>query len=288
MASLFRLTLGEFDQFKRVLDSAGFTDDVIRMINKKPAIAGDMLIATRGAATTIRSHRPPRPRRSSRFVQFKQHLNSLAEQKELLIAFNARAGDLAVPGEWLEGLSTSSRHTQSQSLEDLEVFVVWCGTLERTFRYAAALMEFCQGGVWGSGFRTDAQNMRLYARAFAYGEVGVYRARVNLVDNWTPEKERSANEVYSSAGVDPDYLLASVEAIFGYALQKQELIRLQDGSNLPYADCLGIQQGVDFAYVVSFDWGNSLMTVNFNSWNARLQSAVHSAPSLHGIPRKVA
>ena len=283
VTTFFSTTVGQDIEFKRTLADAGWTLKDIERVIKHPECAEKMLAAVRATGSVAVSTRQRRP---SRFAQYKQHLNSLGEQKALLVAFNAQAGDLAVPSRWLEVLSTSSRH--NQSLEDLEIFVVWCGTLERTLRYTAALMKFCQGRVWNSGFRTDAQNMRLHAQAFAYDEVGVYRVRVNMVDNWTPERERSINDVYGLAATKTGYLLASVEGIFGYALQKRGLIRLQDGINLPYTDCPGIQQGDGFDYAVSFDWGNSLMAVNFNSWNACLAGSVHSAPSVRGVPRRVA
>jgi hypothetical protein len=273
-------TVGQDIEFKRILNDAGWTSKDIDKVIKNPSIASDMLVAVRGVATT------QRPRVSSRFAQYKQHLNSLAEQKKLLVAFNAQAGDLAVSQSWIEGLSTTGRHTQS--LESLEVFVVWCGTLEKTFRYAQALMKFSQGKIWDSGFKTDEKSMRLHARAFAYSEAGVYRARVNLVDNWEPEKSRSVEDVYNLAAAKPDYILTSVEGIFGYALQKRQLIRQQDGTNLPYTDCPGIQQGDGFARVVVFHWFGINDGVRFLSYDAGFSDAFYSRPSLLGVPRKVA
>lgn len=273
-------TVGQDIEFKRILNQAGWTSKDIDKVIKNPSIASDMLVLVRGVATT------QRPRVSSRFAQYKQYLNSLAEQKALLVAFNAQAGDLAVSQVWLENLSTSSRHTQS--LESLEVFVVMCGTLEKTFRYAQALMKFSQGQIWDSGFKIDEKSMRLHARAFAYSEAGLFRVRVNLVDNWNPEKARSVQDVYDLAAARPDYLLTSVEGIFGYALQKRALIRLQDGTNLPYTDCPGIQQGDGFAQVVGFDRCSVGGEVYFSSYGAGVSDAHYSGPSLLGAPRKVA
>lgn len=279
--TFFSTTVGQDIEFKRVLADCGWTSKDIDKVIKHPSIASDMLLAVRGVVATT-----SRPRRSSRFAQYKQHLNSLAEQKALLVAFNSQAGDLAVPSRWLEVLSTSSRHTQS--LENLEVFVVWCGTLERTLRYAMALMKFSQGKIWDSGFDKSVDRMRLHERAFAYDEVGVYRVRVNLVDNWNPEKSRSVRDVYDLAAAKPDHLMTSVEGVFAYALQKRELIRLQDGTNLPYTDCPGIQQGDGFAQAVYFSWHRINEEVYFGSYDAGDAYAYYSAPSLQGVPRKVA
>jgi hypothetical protein len=129
--------------------------------------------------------------------------------------------------------------------------------------------------------------MRLHARAFAYSEAGVYRVRVNLVNNWNPEKSRSAQNV-DLAAAKPDYIISSVEGIFGYALQKRQLIRQQDGTNLPYTDCPGIQQGDGFAQVVHFHWDGAFDEVLFCSFDAGLSPAYYSGPSLLGAPRKVA
>ena len=281
MVSFSKITLGDLTEFHRVLDAAGFTPEVIRKINKNPSLADTMLAATRSNAPVS----PPR-KQSSQFAAFKQVLNSLAEQKVQLTAFNAQAGDLAVSSQWLEGLSTTSRHVQC--LEDLEVFVVWCGTLEATFRYGMALMKFSQGNIWDSKFKKDAANMRLHKRAFGYAEAGVYRVRVNLVDNWTPGKSRSVKDVYDLAAAKPDYILASVEPIFAYALQKSKLICHQDGTILAYTNCPGIQQGDGFAEVVCFYWLSYSEGVLFFSFGAGTADTHFSAPSLQEVPQKVA
>lgn len=276
-----KTTVGQDVEFKRILSDAGWTDKDIERVNKNPYLASDMLGVVRNIVPVTR-----RPRVSTKFPQYKQYLNSLARQKALLVAFNAQAGDLTVPQEWLENLSASNRH--AQSLEYLEIFVVWCGTLEKTLRYVQALMKFYQGKIWDSGFKTDEKNMRLHARAFAYGEAGVYRVRVNLVDNWNPEKGRSVEDVYDLAAAKPDYILTSVEGIFAYALQNRELIRKQDGINLPWTDCPGIQQGDGFARAVGFYWSSVFDEVSFGSYDAGDALADYSAPSVQGVPQKVA
>lgn len=48
--------------------------------------------------------------------------------------------------------------------------------------------------------------------------------------------------------------LASIEAIGEYALQHRNLYRTQDGVDLPFFDCAGLEQGEGFGLVSYFEW----------------------------------
>lgn len=283
MASFYNLTIGQQTEFHRIISDAGLDSVQVRRVIKNPELAGKMVDALRGASSSAAR----KPRSTSKFDQFKPHLHSLAKQKATLIAFNAQAPkNIRVPSEWLESLSTSSRHVQS--VEDLEIFVVWCGSLEKTWHYAYELMKFVQAGAIGnSGFQTDEAHMRLDPTAFAYAKPGVYRVRINLIDHWSPGKKRSVNQVRALAE-NSGQKLASIEAVFGYALQARQLIRLQDGVNLPYCDAAGVQCGDGFDQAPDFGRGRLYGRVSFSSWDSANGLVSWSAPSLRGVPRKVA
>ena len=117
--------------------------------------------------------------------------------------------------------------------------------------------------------------MRLHRTAHRY-EPGIHRVWINLVDNWDPEKGRTVDAVRARTVRE----LAAVEAVGAYGLQDPRLYQSQDGVNLPYFDCAGLEQGVGFRRVPDSLWNEFNREVFFRSLSADSVSRRYAAPSL--------
>jgi len=178
---------------------------------------------------------------------------------------------LRVSDAWFD-LDTTSQHVQG--VEDLEFFYVQLGTLEATWAFNQKLVALTQPAIYDSGFARDARSMRLHRTAHQY-ESGIHRVRINLVDNWDPEKGRTVDAVR----VRTTQELAAVEPVGAYGLQDPQLYQSQDGVNLPYFDCAGLEQGVGFRRVPYSLWDGFFREVFF-SHSAGHVVGLYAAPSL--------
>jgi hypothetical protein len=280
MTSISKTPHGEMQQYVQNLHSAGFTLEVIRKINKSPAILGDMLLAMPSVSTPHRSRKP------SRFAQYNQYLNPLSVQLAQLREYNSEMPNpLRIPYHWFRGISTSSRHVQS--IEDLEVFVVWRGTLEKSWYYAEKLIELGQPAIRNSGFETDAAHMRFNSNVVYWnGRMpAIYRVRINLVAHWSPGNHRSVDDVYEVA-IQEKEILASFEAVSTYALQAPGLIQQMDGINLPFMDSAGISCDDDCLESPNFMLNGFGKGVSFGSAPVNCGDDRYAAAVLQGVPER--
>ena len=207
------------------------------------------------------------------YSRYNPYLHSLGDQLQLLRELNQRMpGMLRVSDAWLD-LDTASQHVQG--VEDLEVFYVQLGTLEATCAFNQELVRLTQPAIYDSGFARDARSMRLHRTAHRY-EPGIHRVWINLVDNWDPEKGRTVDAVRARTVRD----LAAVEAVGAYGLQDPRLYQSQDGVNLPYFDCAGLEQCDGFRLVPYSIWNEFGRGVGFSSCSADSVDRNFAAPSL--------
>lgn len=212
------------------------------------------------------------------FGRYDRFLHPLNKQLELLWKLIPKLPEaLRVDPSWLD-VDTVSDH--AQSVEDLEFFFIVLDTLERTIVLNWELMKLTQPAVYHSGFETDAANLRLGPNTRWY-EPGLYRVRINLVDNWDPKQGRSIDQVRTRVA-STGALLASIEPIGAYAIHP-ELLQQQDGENLPYCDLAGLQQGRGFAQVPGFHWDGIDSEAYLYSWESGFADRSYAAPSLQGV-----
>lgn len=247
MTNFFDTTVGQIEQFHRLLAQAGMTKEGVRHVLAEPMLAGKMVEALeREVARTERLY----PNRDYR--QFNIFLHSLSEQLELLRELNQQMPDeLRIVDEWLD-LETVSDHRQC--VTDLEFFFVVLESLEKTWEFNCKLIELTGTSILNVNSHLGRLPIRLHRSARHY-EPGIHLVRINLVDNWDPEKGRSVDQVRSRAELTGKRL-AAIEAVGAYALQNRNLFRMKDGLDLPHFDCAGLEQGEDFDLVPYFEWND--------------------------------
>ncbi len=184
--------------------------------------------------------------------------------------------DLQVPPSWIKALDTTTNHVQS--VDALECFYVVRPTLEETRDFNQKLIELTQPAIQHSG--KDDSQLQLHESARDY-DAGIYRIRINLVDNWSPDKERSVDEVRGNATA-AGKLLAGMEAVGAYGLQHPKLLQAQDGKTLPYCDLAGLEQGDGSTRVpdFSFWWCSLGCEARFGSRRSDEVTTGRAAPSL--------
>lgn len=198
------------------------------------------------------------------YGQYDQYLHSLSDQFELLKELNRKMSpDLRIPDGWFD-IDLAPFGSHKQSVEDLVTFHVELATLEQNWVRAKEWIGLTQPAIWDSGFARDANSMRLHRSARRYDCPGLYIVRVNLVDHWggSPDKSRTLDQV-SDRAQRASQELASTEGVEGYSLQDPRLYQLQDGENLPYLDCAGIEQGSGFRQAPFSVWGRFSGEVDF-------------------------
>ncbi len=206
-------------------------------------------------------------------------LYPLHKQQELLLRLNMQMPKgLQVPTSWIKSLDATTDHVQS--VQDLECFYVVRSTLEETWNFNQKLIELTQPVTQDSGFCKDDSQLQLHKSAWGY-TAGIYRVRINLVDNWSPDKERSVDDVRRNAATTGK-LLAGIEAVGAYGLQDPALFQSQDGKTLPYCDLAGLQQGDGFAQVPDFSlwWWSLGREARFGVRQSDEVTTGRSAPSL--------
>lgn len=245
MARLFDMTIGQSQDFLLALQRAGMSLEQAKQVSRDSGLAASWVASLGSDFATY-------PKQD--FSQYNQYLHSLSTQLYRLRDFNSRMPKkLRVPDAWFN-LDPASQHVQS--VEDLECWFVWLGSLEKTWAFNQKLVEVTHP-IQDIGFARDIHHMRLHPTAHRY-EPGIHRVRINLVDNWYPGAGRSIVNVRERA-LATSTQLAAVEAIGAYTLQHPVLYRLLDGVNLPYFDCAGIEQGAGFYNAPFVDWDDRCM-----------------------------
>ncbi len=174
----------------------------------------------------------------TRFDRFTQYLLSLEDQRNLLEVLDVSVWDGQIKSAgWFDKLDTASDHIQS--VDDLEIFYIEFGSPEKNVEMWWRAFTANQPNVWRwAGLKTDAEHLRLHPEAHEY-QPGIHRIRINLVANWEPQNGRSVLQIRERAAVSGE-TLAHAEVLAAYAVH-DELLRQQDGENLPYADMAGFE-----------------------------------------------
>ncbi|MEX2006903.1 MAG: hypothetical protein WD877_01940 [Candidatus Saccharimonadales bacterium] len=184
------------------------------------------------------------------FGQYAPYLLSLEDQLARLHEFNRQfwnnwldedqfeaAGQLEARIDW----ETAGRE-HVQSVNDLQIFYVDFGSPEKNVEMWWKVLAGTQSNAWRwDGLRTDKKHLRLGPNTRQYAS-GIHRIRINLVANWEPEHGRTVLQVREQASRSGE-LLAHTEVLAAYGLH-DELLRQQDGENLPYADMAGFEATV--------------------------------------------
>lgn len=228
----------------------------------------------------------PTPPRTSLFAMYNKYLKPLDVQLTRLKELNSTLPVYQrIPHGWFEAISTESYHVQS--LEDLETFVVWRGTVPRSWCYPQNIIKQIHPATHDSIEKTNTVQVCFNSNAFDWDTLtpGIYRVRINLVAHWSPGVSRSVNEVRSDASENKQ-ILASFEAALAYALQAPELIKLLDGVNLPCTDAAGLSFGYNYREVPCFDLIKENGEVRFHSILAAAAHMSSAAPTILGVPTK--
>ena len=272
MTNIAKISFGELQRLVQTLHGAGFTEeDAIRII-KQPSLADTMLASIRpGIVASVSPQFYP----ARDYTRYNQYLHSVSDQFDFLRDINRRLPrDLQIPAVWFDlDISAASGHVQS--VEHLKTLHVEHDTVAKRLAVAQELVRLTQPAIYDSEFARDADSLRLNRTARRYATTGLYLVGVNLVDNWDPEKGRNIDQV-RTRGQE----LAATEAIEAYALQAPELYQSQDGENLPYFDCAGLEQVARFAQVPYSDWNRFNRLVYFDAYRSDNVSRNYSAPSL--------
>lgn len=162
-------------------------------------------------------------------------LLSLSDQRVRLRRYNAMYWGNRLTAEQLASVDTSSDHTQS--VDDLEMFHVefrsYKETVEMWWKVYVGEQPYAQDGP---KYNLDRKHLCLCPNTANY-EPGISRVRINLVAHWEPKNGRTLNEVRDYAKITGE-VLAHTEVLSAYGIH-YELLREQDGENLPYSELAG-------------------------------------------------
>jgi hypothetical protein len=165
------------------------------------------------------------------------HLLSLDEQLVRIRDYNALYWDGRFSDEELLAISTESSHTQG--IDDLEILHVEFGSLAETIEMWWKVFVGEQPAYWRwDEFKPDPKHLRLNRNTRSY-KPGIHRVRIDLVAHWQPDTGRTLEEVRQRAK-GRDEVLAQTEVMSAYGIHS-ELLREQDGKNLPYSDIPGTE-----------------------------------------------
>ncbi|MGA3150290.1 MAG: hypothetical protein ABSD10_01560 [Candidatus Saccharimonadales bacterium] len=229
MASLYDITKGEDVELYRILSQSGLDAEMARALIKQPELVDPMVAALKEQLQQIR------------FDRYRLHLLSLEDQLNLwqVLDLSVLDGQIKSVG-WFDTVDTSSDHVQS--VNDLEIFYIEFGSSEGNVEaYWRAIKANQPNARCYDGLKIDSNHLRLTPTARWY-EPGIHRIRINLVAHWEPEDGRSVLQVREQAARTGE-TLAAAEVLAAYAVH-DELLRQQDGTNLPYADMAGFEATV--------------------------------------------
>ena len=170
------------------------------------------------------------------FDRYSHLLQSLDDQLERLRRYNREYWDNRLTDEQLAAVDVSGDITQR--VNDLTTFHVQFDSLEETIEMWWRVYVGEQPKHWRwDELKLDSEHLRLLPSNVATYEPGIHRIRIDLVAHWEPENGRTVEEVRDQAK-GTDEILAQLEVLSAYGIHS-ELLREQDGENLPYSDMPG-------------------------------------------------
>ncbi|MDP3441481.1 MAG: hypothetical protein Q8T08_01355 [Ignavibacteria bacterium] len=188
----------------------------------------------------------------SRFDHYHHLLHSIKDQANYLRELNNQLSEeYKVPDVWFEDFDTTSNH--HQTFEDLEfVYIVPSKNIKKLFMFQFEIMKQVQPntgiglcrGLELSGMRFDE-----CADLDLFKNPGIYKRRINLVNNWNSEPAGVSLDNYSDSRCDGPqkkelwqireyakqngFKLAGLPAIAACLVQDKSLLRFMDSVFLP-------------------------------------------------------
>jgi hypothetical protein len=212
-------------------------DDVLgRIARKQWELTRRVLEGTLDAQEVSRALQSIIEGRLSQDARFHGKLLTLAQQLERLKYYSSRYWDDRLSVEQIDFARPPLNH--AQRIDDLAVFHVQFDSLEETAEMWWRVMvgEQPDNSRWGD-LELDAKNLRLIGSNVATYDPGIHVVRINLVAHWAPVGGRTLEEVRAQAKESGE-TLAQLEVMSAYGLHA-ELMREQDGENLPYPEMGG-------------------------------------------------
>ena len=197
------------------------------------------------------------------FGRYDHLLLSLPDQLARLREYNAKYWDNRLTDE--DFLSVFEDVVQSVS--DLTILHVQFGSLEETAEMWWKVFVGEQPKHWRADeLKLDSEHLRLFDSNVATYDPGIHIVRINLVAHWEPEDGRTIEEVREQAKQSGE-TLAGLEVMSAYGLHT-ELLREQDGENLPYSDMPGTDvslPGFSHPYALYVRWYPLYRRARFNA-----------------------
>lgn len=278
---LYDTPYGKVTQFERKLAEAGLNAYMIDAINKKRGLAKSWV-------DDLRQRLDPTPVAvtATGLDRYTPYLLSVTDQLERISEFNDRfwggffTQEEAALALGIVGTGDYS-HGHVQSVDDLEILYVDFGSPEKTVEMWWKVLVGTQPNAWRwDKLKTDAKHLRLHSYARQYGP-GIHRVRINLVANWEPKDGRTVIQARERA-LATAQTLAAGEVLAAYGLH-DELLRQQDGENLPYTDLAGYEATLPgdrpWAHYPYLDWSRSGRRVRLLAyWTAYVSYYDWAAP----------
>jgi len=207
----------------------------------------------------------------ARFDRYNAMLLSLDNQLAKLRIYNEVYWNNVLTDEHFFELAFSAAHSEhEQRVDDLLLLYVDFGSPEATFEaWWKVLCGTQPGNYRWEQLRTDTEHLKLHDRARTY-DLGIHVVHINLVAHWEPKDGRNVVSVREQAETN-DELLAHAEAMAAYGLHP-ELLREQNGENLPYVDLAGYMADTPddgaWRHVPYFNWRRGIREVGlYADWD---------------------
>jgi hypothetical protein len=173
--------------------------------------------------------------------RYADKLLSINEQLERLRRYNSHYWYGYLAEEQLNAVIAPGDH--ELRIDDLKALHVQFSSLEETIEMWWRVYVGEQPHSWRwPELLVDAEHLRLLDSSVATYEPGIHPVRINLIAHWKPESGRTLEEVRAQAKQSGE-TLAQLETMSTYGLHS-ELLREQDGENLPYPDIAGTDVSV--------------------------------------------
>ncbi len=240
MARLYDVSVGEWNQFTRLLAESGLTSEEVKAVLSQPHLANYMVVPLKEL-----------------HVRYTGKLLSVKQQFELICRYNQQYWGGYFSDEELKAYRPKGVCNHQQSVTDLLVLHVEFGSLEETIEMWWKVFQGEQPKHWRwEPLKLDSEHLKLLPSNVAtYPARTITQVRINLVSHWEPEEGRTLEEVREQAK-QSDEILAHSEVMSAYGLHT-ELFREQDGDNLPWSDMAGtdvIVPGRSEPYALYLGW----------------------------------
>lgn len=173
--------------------------------------------------------------------RYTDKLLSVADQLGRLRRYNVRYWDSRLTDEQFAAVNLQLDH--EQRVDDLAILHVQFDSLEETVEmwWRVYVGEQPRSWRWPE-LLIDAEHLRLLDSNVRTYEPGIHLVRINLVAHREPALGRTLEEIRTRAKATGE-TLAQLEVMSAFGLHS-ELLREQDGENLPYPDMAGTDVSV--------------------------------------------